>query len=268
MKTLSIAFAALIVMAIGAQAADSVTSVNIVGYNSLTLEAGKRYIVSAPLYDPAGDGTNTLASVFGQDQLVQAANYANADRVILFDTVAGLYQSYAQYDGDGNFYKCNSAAEWEDINAVAQNDKALEVGGSFWIVHPAAEADSEISLLGEVLGGASDTQAVAIVTGYQLMSYAYAADVAIQDLEFDGVTAAANYANADRIVVWQSDTQSYQTYGLYDGDNKWYKCNSAAEWEDINAVPTTREISLAEGFWYISKSDFTWSEVCPYSQAY
>ena len=90
MKKLSVALVALVVMA-GSVYAD-VTSVNIVGVDSVTLEPGQRIIMSAKLYEPDGDGTNTLLGVFGTDQLVQAVNYINADRVIIYDTVASAYQ--------------------------------------------------------------------------------------------------------------------------------------------------------------------------------
>ena len=264
MKTLSIAFAALIVMSIGAQAASSVTSVNIVGYNSMALEAGKRYIVSAPLYDPAGDGTNTLLSVFGSDQLVQAANYFNADQVIIFDTSTSMYQAYAQYT-DGSFYKCNTAQEW--IDSVLSDDVVVDVGQSFWIAHPAGASASELSLIGEVLGGPSDTQDVAIVPGYQLAANPYAVEKQIQDIAkmADGATADANYFNSDQIVTWDVASQTYQTYGLYT-DDVWYKANNAQEW--IDSIPATGSVSMGGGFWYISKTVFTLTDACPYSAAY
>ncbi len=262
MKKLSLSLVALIAMAIAAQA---VNSVNIVGVNTLQLESGKRYIASAPLYDPNGDGTNTLLSVFGTDQLVQAVNYINADRIILFDTVAGAYQAYAQYT-DGTFYGCNNLAEW-NAGSVLGNDVVLEPGTSFWIVHPAGEATSEVTLSGEVLGGSAHTQDVALVTGYQLAANPYASEIAIQDIAkiADGATADINYINADRIVTWDPDAQAYQAYGLYT-DDTWYKCNDLAEWNAGGDVTAT--VPVAGGFWYISKTDFTLTDACPYSAAY
>ena len=264
MKTLSIAFAALIVMAIGAQAADSVTSVNIVGYNSMTLEDGKRYIMSAPLYDPAGDGTNTLIGIFGTDQLVQSFFPTTADRVILFDTVVGAYQNYAQFT-DGHFYKANNGTEW--AAKILADDDVIETGSSFWIVHPAGAADSEIALLGEVLGGASHTQDVAIVTGYQLAASPYASVVEIQSIAktADGATSSFFPTTADRIVTWDTVAQAYQSYALFT-DDTWYKANDGTEW--ASKVAATGSISLGEGFWYISQGDMTITRGCPYSSAY
>jgi hypothetical protein len=263
MKKMTVALVALIVMASGVYA-ETVTSVNIVGYKATTLEPGKRIIMSAPLYDPSGDGTNTLISVFGTDQLEQNINYLGADQVILFDTVAGAYQAYAQYT-DGHFYKCNSLAEWN--LSILADDTILEAGGSFWLVHPGTAAESEVSLLGEVLGGKTHTADVPIVTGYQLSSSPYAAAKAIQDIAkiADGATAHINYLGADRIVTWDSDLQAYQAYGLYT-DDTWYKCNDLAQWN--LSIAAASDIDLAEGFWYISQSEFTLSDACPYAGAY
>jgi hypothetical protein len=261
MKKLSLSLVALIAMAICAQA---VNSVNIVGVNSVQLEPGKRVILATQLYDPQGDGTNTLLNVFGTDQLVQNANYIFADQVIVFDTVSAVYQAYAQYT-DGNFYKCNSVAEWNA--SILANDDVLPVGGACWVVHPASEAASEIALTGEVLGAASHTQDVAVVTGYQLASYPYAQEKPIQDLVdiADGATAHANYIFADRIVTWDSDAQAYQAYGLYT-DDIWYKCNDVTEWNA--SIAATASVALGEGFWYIAQGGFTLTEACPYSAAY
>ncbi len=264
MKKLSLVLVGIIGAAAVAQA---VNSVNIVGVDTLTLKPGERVIAAAKFYSEGGDGTNTLIGVFGTNKLVQAGNYLNCDRVTVYDSSVSSYQSYAQFT-DGHFYKCNNAAEWENTSLPIQDDVVLEPGGAFWLVHPEGEGTNEVSLLGEVLGGSTDTQDVAIVEGYQMVSYPYATEIAVQDLTPANATGAGNYLNADRIIVWQADTQTYQAYALFDDDGKWYKANNAAEWENTSLPPTDRVIGIGEGFWYVSQSGFTWSEGCPYSTAY
>lgn len=263
MKKLSVALATLTVLAGGVYA--DVTSVNIVGVDTITLEPGKRYIAAAKFYEPGGDGTNTLIKIFGTNQLVQSANYLGADRVTVWDTAAGKYQSYAQYT-DGVFYRCNDMDEW-NAGIVADND-VIPTGSSFWIVHPATSGTNEVTLTGEVLGGSSDTQDVAIVTGYQLTSYPYAAEIKIQDIakQSDGATGNANYLGADRIVIWDTDAQKYQAYGLYDVDDTWYKCNDMDEWNA--GIVASNSVPVSSGYWYISQTDYTLSKGCPYSSAY
>lgn len=260
MKKLSLSLVAMIAMAITAQA---VNSVNIVGINTVTLEPGKYMIMSAPVYETNGDGTNTLLGVFG-DSLVASVSYLTADRVLLYDTVSGTYQAFAQYT-DGHFYKCNSLDEWN--LSILGDDEPIDVGESFWVVHPGTEAALDVTLSGEVLGGPSDTQSVAIVTGYQMASYPYATATAVQDIlsEAKGATAAVSYLSADRIITWDVATQTYQAYALYT-DGTWYKCNDLDEWN--LSIAATEEIGVGGGFWYVSKTGFTWDEGCPYSGAY
>jgi hypothetical protein len=262
MKRMSVALVALIVAAIGVHAA--VTSVNIVGYNSVALEPGQRIIMSAPLYDPSGDGTNTLISVFGTDQLVQSDYPTSADRVALWDTVTSSYQYYAQWT-DGHFYKANTADEWND--GILADDDVIPAGASFWLIHPAASPSSEISILGEVKGGSSDTQEVAIAIGYQLSASPYAAEIAIQDIAkiADGATPSDYPTSADRIVTWDPVAQAYQTYALWT-DDSWYKANTADEWND--GIAATGTVPISGGFWYISQTGFTLADACPYSAAY
>ena len=262
MKKLSVAFAALAVMASGAYA--DVTSVNIVGVDTVTLEPGKRVIAAAKFYEPGGDGTNTLIKIFGTNQLVQSDSYVLSDRISVFDTVNGTYQFYCQWT-DGHFYRCNDLDEWNA--GIKADDDVIPTGSSFWIIHPAGAATNEITLTGEVLGGASDTQDVAVVTGYQLISYPYASEVAIQDIAklADGATANNSYALADRIVVWNKDAQEYQKYAIWTDDN-WYKANDLDEWNSGTAA--SNSVDVSEGYWYISRSDFTITRGCPYSAAY
>ena len=261
MKKLSLSLVALVAMAICAQA---VNSVNIVGVNTVQLEGGKRYIMSARLYDPAGDGTNTPVEIFGTDQLIGSPAITSADNISVFNTVAGMYQTYAVAP-NGHFYKANNQTEWSQ--AILADDDVIEVGQAFWVVHPTGAATIDVTLYGEVLGGATDTQDVAIVTGYQLASSPYAAEVAIQDVAdlADGATGSPSITAADRIVTWDPDTSSYQVYALAPNGN-WYKANNQTEWSQ--AILATDSIGVTEGYWYISQGDFTLTDGCPYSAAY
>jgi len=241
--------------------AEEVKSVNVVGYARVLLPAGGR-ILGAMGFDNLEDsGINTVMSVFGTNQLVAAANYLNADRVVLYDTGDSMYRNYALYNGDYLFYPCNSAVEWEGSSAT---NPIIPVGSGFWVVSQGAPA-KDIVFVGEVV--TFPTQLVDIVPGYQIVSYGFSSDIAVQDINTDGMIAAANYLNADRLVVWEGD--NYQAYALYT-DDTWYMCNSAPEWE--LSIPASNNLSLGESVWFISAtnvtkpSSFTWSETNRYLQ--
>ena len=90
--------------------ADTVTSVNVVGYLKKELpQAG--WIMTACNFDKTGGGTNTLLDVFGTDTLTQDDNLLLCDRVIIWNMGDSAYQTWAQWT-DGIFYKANDNAEW------------------------------------------------------------------------------------------------------------------------------------------------------------
>ena len=193
--------------------------------------------------------------MFGTDQLQQAENPFNADRVWLWDTAQSRYQVWAQYT-DGKFYKASSIAEW---NQSIEGDPEIPAGLAMWVIAGGSVA-KELTMMGEVVS--VSTQQMELVTGPQLVAYPFSTSVAIQDMALpaSGATGNVNPFNADRIIVWTGT--SYQTYALYDGDGKWYKANSIAEWNQSILADTS--IEVGDGFWYIAQSGFTWSEANPY----
>lgn len=238
-----------------AAATNEVTSVNIVGYSKVTIPGSEGRILAAAGFDNlANGGTNTLLSIFGTNQLRAASNYGNADRVIVFDTAKTMYQAYAMWDGDRQFYPCNSASEWESSDPT---NPVIPPGGGFWLVSPTSPVPNEITIMGQVITVA--TQEIGAVTGYQLLSYPFSCDIALQDINTNGMSAAANYGAATRIVVWEGS--GYQTYALFT-DGIWYKANNATEWED--SVVATNTIKLGQSVWLISTNAFVWSETNKY----
>jgi|ETNmetMinimDraft_26_1059896.scaffolds.fasta_scaffold87987_1 hypothetical protein len=247
MKKLLIATMVVLIAAVAV--AQEVTSVNLVGFTKKVVDTGSRVLVSAP-FDII-DGTKTLESVLGTDQLAPHSNYLFADRVIMYDIAAGQYQSYAIYDGDLQYYPCNNITEW---NTSSPTNPPIPEGIGFWLVSGTTDTN-EIALMGEVVS--VETQTIDIVEGYQLIGYPFSSKIAIKDTDFenDGATAHSNYLFADRIVVWEGDY--YQAYALYDGDSNWYPCNNIDEWNTAVAE-TERVLELGEGAWYISQSVSTW----------
>lgn len=67
--------------------------------------------------------------------------------------------------------------------------------------------------------------------------------------------AASNYAFADRVVLFDPDTSTYQAYALYDGDRQFYPCNNLNEWNTGTA--TNPIVSVGTGFWIIPASGVT-----------
>jgi len=64
--------------------------------------------------------------------------------------------------------------------------------------------------------------------------------------------ASSNYLFADRVVIWDKATSSYQAYATYDVDHEFYPCNTADEWN--TGVATNPVVSAGLGFWLVPAS--------------
>lgn len=232
----------------------TVSSANIVGYVQRTLPPNSKYILVGVNFTANG-GDPTLKDVVGTNQLRAAANYFNADRVVVWDKQAARYQAYAMYT-DKEFYPCNTATQW--ANASATNP-VVPLGSGFWIISAGGSTTTNtLYFSGDVV--TEQSMPISLSAGYQLVSWPFSADQSIATMTTTNMTKDSNYFNADRIVVWTGT--AYQQYGLYT-DGNWYPCNTATEW--VNALSETdRTISLGEGFWFIAKTAKTVTENNPY----
>jgi len=229
-----------------------VSSANVVGYVQKTLLPGKYTLIGVNF--TSGGEDPTLKDIVGTNQLKAASNPLSADRIVVFDTQVARYQSYALYDGDHEFYPCNTAEEW---NTADPTNPVVPVGTGFWIISASATTNT-LTMSGDVVGVQTNT--VDLVSGYQLVAWPFSADQAIATIDTSNLTKNSNPLSADRIVVWEGD--HYQNYGLYtDGD--WYPCNTATEWNDA-LTETPRVLTLGEGFWFIAYGSKTLTLTSPY----
>jgi hypothetical protein len=60
--------------------------------------------------------------------------------------------------------------------------------------------------------------------------------------------AAANYAIADQVLVYDAGSAQYDRYAKYDGDGLWYRCNTSAEW-NAGTVQINLPIPVGSAVW-------------------
>lgn len=240
----------LALVSVACIAAD-VPSVNVAGFVRKSLAANELTMMGVNL-DGIGQA-QTMQSLFGDDA-VGAGNYNSADWFIVWDKGAQQFQRFAMYDGDGEFYPCNTLAEWESSSPT---NPALAVGSAVFVRCNPGGAN-EFSLTGQAVMDPDMT--IPIVAGLQAVSYPLSSEVTVQGMDFvnDGATAAGNYNSADWIITWEGSY--YQRYALYDGDSTWYGANSLAEWEAGTVLGSDRTVKVGEGFWYKAQSGLTWTE--------
>jgi len=241
--------------------AQEVPSVNIVGYNKLTLPPSNKLIlvgINLDAFDP------TLKGALGTNQLIPgtASSYANADQVRLFNTSLQKYEYFALKTNDYLFHKCANLTEW---TSPATNPPIVP-GMGFWLKSsPTSTVEREITLIGQVVSVV--TQTMNVVSGLQFMAYPFSCDVNIQNTTFTNganMGSAANYATADQIIVWCQT--NYQYFGLK-SNGLWYPCNNLSQWAGTSAVTN---IVMGQGFWYKKTrgADFTWVETNKYLSAF
>jgi hypothetical protein len=235
----------------GVASAATVGSANVVGYAKTDIAAGGTFYMMTCNFKT--DATNTLLSVFGTDMLTQDDSYLNSDRVFLYDSSNQTYQAYAQWT-DGVFYKANNLPEW---NTGTAGNPVLLPGTGFFV--SSGNVSNKLVFSGEVITAA--TQNVAIVEGYQIKGIPFSSAVNIQDTGFfaSGAAADDNYANCDRLYVWNGS--GYQAYAVWT-DGVWYKANNLDEWALGTAA--TDALDLNEGFFYEAQTNMTWSETNNY----
>lgn len=233
-------------------ATNTVSSANIVGYVKRDIPPGQYTLLGVNF----GNGAQTLVDVLGTNQLRSSADFATADRVMLFDKVSATYKRYALKSPQNLFYPCNTVMEWYTGTAT---NPVIPAGTGMWII-PASgvSTTNTIYMSGDVV--TAPTSVVSIVEGYQLVSYPFSSDMTLGSISTSNLTKSADFATADRIIVWENNT--YKRYGLKN-DGKWYPCNTVAEWYTAPAE-TNRVLGLGEGFWLISQGAKSYVVPSPY----
>lgn len=226
-----------------ANAATNVSSMNIVGNMIFQLPPTGQYLQVGIQFD-AFDAT--LVGVLGTNQLRSGNLPAQADKVYIWDT-AGTpgYKTYALKTSTKQYHYTTN---WSGPPV----NPPLVVGQAIWLQSALTSAmPAEITVLGEVVAAA--TQAVTIVTGFQMIAYPFSCDVNLQDMGFsyDGAQAGLLPGNADQIYAWQKN--AYQGYGLKSSDHLWHHLtNWSGAAADVNMI-------LGQGFWYLSRKTGQWT---------
>jgi hypothetical protein len=251
--------AAVLACATSIVSAQTVTSANVVGYYKSLKPAGDLQLLGVSF----GTTASTLDDLLGQSQFTGDPETGNADSVITWNAGTQTYKTYALYDGNA---WGDPTVEWRDADDfyTPMASPVLPVGSAAWLTSPAAPGDVDLIASGEVPLAASVTNS--IVAGLQMLAYPFSADFALDNSGFaaSGATGDPETGNCDLIIAWDVATQTYNTYGLYDG-NLWG--DPTVEWRNADDFYTPAQsvvLDLGRGFWYQAKSAFTWVEATPY----
>ena len=245
MKKLGAFLVGLGLSATCALAANTATSVNIVGFNNVTIPSNQ-YVMVGVNFDNIGGQSMTLVQMLGTNQLKSSIFPGQADKVILWDVVNQKYVIYGQKP-DGNFY---DIANW--TGSPFTNSVPLAKG--FWI-NSVVSSNRTFSLAGEVPSDLAITNYLvgSVSYPYQMIANPYPVDTALEALisTNNGAVASIFPGQADKVTLWDVPTQRYIVLGLKPV-NKWY---------DISAwtgSPYTNNIGVGQAFWFSGKTNLTW----------
>lgn len=252
-KLLNLLACAILISAVAStHAQESVYSVNIVGFQRLD-------IVS-----PESGGLDLIANPFDKEEsyidLVVGTNgtagttAATADNVTLFDTTTQTMRTFWLFEHSNPEFN----RRWRDTSGFATN-VYLTPGMGYWYRNR-GETSRDITLVGDVV--MDDEISMVIVPGLQILAYPYSTSVILDDLSLTNGVAGVTAATSDNLTVYNAETQSFQTYWLFEHANPDFD----RRWRDVSGFATNVVINPGQGFWYRSRSEssFEWSETRPY----
>ena len=238
-----------------------VYSVNIVGIQKVTTPPGEYVQASNPFVKSATD----LNSVVG-NQMTGGTDFDTGDNVLVW--TGTTYKTFFLVNSGGEYPELDG--KWISLDGEGNPVVATEplpTGKGFWFKNNNAEAT--VSFVGDVESAA--TKSMAIVPGFNLVSYPYSSSVALNSAAMNlnlaaGCIGGEEVDTSDTISIWGEGT--YRTYFLVNFPaeptlhNKW--CYVGGD-GGVYAADVVLEPGMS--FWYGRRSNagsFTWTTTKPY----
>ena len=251
----------------GFAVAQTVTSANVVGYNTVTLNQGFTMLavnldnVAAPA---DGIDINTLIPGSVSTNLLRGATGTAADNIMVFNSGSQSYNIYYLYYATKGTTTYNN--QWV-VNASTLATNKFKSGDTFWYNKRTA-IPVTIQFAGQVPNDASKTRA--IVNGYNMIGSGYAADWDPNSLgttywSTNGAFRSGTGSSADNIMVYNNGSQSYAIYYLYYATKGTTTYNNQWVLNATTKAPTNF-VTLGSAVWYNHRgTGFTLPQSVPYS---
>jgi hypothetical protein len=223
MKKLMTALAACLVA--GFVVAQSVTSANIVGYNTATVTGGGQNIVGIN-FEAVGGGASTFQTVNGNK------SFSDGDFLYQWDGSIGTFGGGYSWDAGGS--------TWYDVAADDVGDPVVSAGSGFWLICAASES---ITVAGQV--PVSGTQLVIPGSSQYIVANPVPTGMDLNDTAFTWT----GISDGDFIYVWDGSS--------FGGGYSWDAGGSV--WYDVAAddVASGVKVQQGQGFWLINANQVT-----------
>lgn len=266
MKKLVTAFAAC---ALAGLVDAQVESVNIVGYNTVTID--KQWTIIAANFEAVGGGAISLQDAFPYSDGMTKGNNMNAADMLQIQNALGGYDTY--YLSNGLNAKGSPVAgldgKWAAAGTFAPTTATIAPGTALWYGARNFNPAFQITVAGQALATATADMPVSLAVKH--IANPYPTDLPLNDgvPYTTGMTKGNNMNAADMIQI-QNSLGGYDTYYLSNGlnakgspvaglENKWAAAGTFA--------PATASIPVGAGAWYLRRgsTDFTVQVVRPYA---
>jgi len=244
-KIFAALFTGVILAAAAAIAQEAVYSLNVVGFQKVTVQPAKFTMPGVP-FQALSHELNSLVG----PQLTAAKNSAGADKIYKWNPAIQQYDKYFLNSTIGN--------KWVSYTntTVATSNAYIYSTDGFWI-EAAAVATQTLVLVGDVINTAKVTNSLPI--GFSMKSYPFSSPISINSMNLTNGTAAKNSAGADKLHLWDSASQQYRRFFLNSTiGTKWASYTNTG-------VAASDVINPNEGFWYEAIGAATWIAAKPYT---
>jgi len=225
-----------------------VTSLNVVGYQTVTLTPGFTMIglnFGAVSNTPANI---PIQNIFSTNGLFAGSLSTTADQIQIWNGsqfVGYYYQAYKA----SNPNKFLAGPAWVKTSGTATTD-AIPAGTGFWFSRPISSAlTSQVTVAGQVLSATNTT--FNLTVGFNMIGSAYPVGFALNGGPFNWANATAGNLSttSDQIQLWNGSAFVGYFYQAYKASNP-NKFLAGPAWVKTSGTATTDSIPAGTGFWY------------------
>jgi hypothetical protein len=232
--------------------AQSVTSANVVGYQSLTIKPGFQMLPVnfAAVADTAA--SIPIQTLFSTNGLWAGQDGNSGDQLQIWNgSVFSVYFYRINKTTNPNkFLYPNSWVGTTNIGVPTVD--SLPAGSGYWFNRPVAGGTTTVTVAGQVL--TAQTNSFAIQSGFNMIGSAYPVDFPLNTgtpFDWSAATAGQDGNSGDQIQLWNGSTFNVYFYRVNKttNPNKFLYPNSWVGTTNIG-VPTVDAIPAGTGFWY------------------
>jgi hypothetical protein len=229
-----------------------VESVNVVGYQTVTLKQGFNMLACNFDGVSGADGMTLDDLVPGTTPgLTGSGTAPNADNILVFDAATQNYTIYYLYYATKGTTTYNN--KWV-LNSVTPAGVTLKSGDAFWI-NVKNTTDLPATFVGQVPAEAAKT--LTLKQGFNMIGGIFSADWDPNSLGTTfwaaNGTGSGTAPNADNILVFDAATQNYTIYYLYYATKGTTTYNNQWVLNSVTPAPANF-VKMGVGVWYSKKA--------------